>query len=140
MAAVAIKTGKELVPDVKRQREVLAPTGFGVLRLREEVALELCEGIIDLSAAFFNVSSKELRQSGRTPYPASRVRQVAMYVAHVGLRLSPTEIGRGFGRDRKTVLHACQVIEDMRDDPDFDNVVAQMERVATVALRHRIGR
>jgi hypothetical protein len=50
------------------------------------------------------------------------------------------EVGRGFGRDRKTVQHACHVIEDMRDDPDFDHIVAQTERVAAIALRNRIPR
>ncbi len=43
-----------------------------------------------------------------------------MYVAHVTLRLSMADIGRGFGRDRTTVVYACHLIEDLRDDDDFD--------------------
>lgn len=48
-------------------------------------------------------------------------------------------MGRGFGRERTTVLHACHLIEDMRDDEDFDGIVAMAERVAGAALRHRSG-
>ncbi len=106
---------------------------------RDEIALELCECLIDIVAALFTVSSKELRKAGRTVEPVSRVRQIAMYVAHVVLRLTQGEVGRGFGRDRTTVVHACKVIEDMRDDPEFDRVVAVVERVADAAFRARPG-
>jgi chromosomal replication initiation ATPase DnaA len=53
--------------------------------------------------------------------------------------LSMSEVGRGFGRDRTTVLHACHLIEDMRDDEEFDAIVAMAERVARAALRYRDG-
>ena len=106
---------------------------------RDEIALELCECLIDIVAALFAVSSKELRKAGRPVEPVSRVRQIAMYVAHVVLRLTQGEVGRGFGRDRTTVVHACKVIEDMRDDPEFDRVVAVVERVADAAFRARPG-
>lgn len=102
-----------------------------------ERALELCEGLIDIAAALFNVSGKELRQGGRTTLGVARVRQIAMYVAHVTLRLKMVDIGRGFGRDRTTVMHACHLVEDLRDDEDFDRVVAVTERVAMAALCKR---
>jgi hypothetical protein len=106
---------------------------------RDEVALEVCEGLIDIAAALFSVPSKELRKPGRTAVPVSRVRQIAMYVAHVVLRLTMGEVGAGFGRDRTTVLHACQVIEDMRDNPEFDRAVLMIERIASAAFRNRLG-
>ncbi|MVA99857.1 chromosomal replication initiator DnaA [Nitratireductor sp. CAU 1489] len=93
--------------------------------------------MIDIAAAIFGVSSKELRRPGRTALAVARVRQIAMYVAHVVLGLSMSEVGRGFGRDRTTVLHACHLIEDMRDDEEFDTIVAMAERVARAALRYR---
>ena len=104
---------------------------------RQERCLEICEGMIDLTAALFNVCSKELRKSGRTAAGVGRVRQIAMYVAHVSLGLTMNEIGRGFGRDRTTVLHACHLIEDMRDDIDFDRIVQTAERVAIAAFVNR---
>jgi chromosomal replication initiation ATPase DnaA len=106
---------------------------------RDELALELCEGMIDITAALFNVSSKEIRKPGRTTLGVSRVRQVAMYVAHVVLRLNMTDIGRAFGRDRTTVMYACHLIEDLRDDDDFDRIITMTERVALAAFGNRLG-
>jgi chromosomal replication initiation ATPase DnaA len=104
---------------------------------REEEVMELCEGMIDVTAALFNVSSKEMRRTGRTAIDVSRVRQIAMYVTHVVLGLSMMEVGKGFQRDRTTVLHACHLIEDMRDDGEFDGIVGMTERVAVAAFRNR---
>ena len=106
---------------------------------RDEQILELCEGMIDITAALFNVSSKEMRKPGRSSLGVSRVRQVAMYVAHVVLRLSMNDIGRAFGRDRTTVLYACHLVEDLRDDTDFDRIITMTERVALAAFGNRVG-
>jgi chromosomal replication initiation ATPase DnaA len=62
-----------------------------------------------------------------------------MYVAHCTLGLTMTDIGTGFGRDRTTVLHACHLIEDMRDDIEFDRIVTTFERVALAAFGNRYG-
>lgn len=105
----------------------------------DEAVLARCDCVIDLAAAFFNVPGKELRRSGRCADDVSRVRQIAMYVAHVVLGLSMGEVGRGFGRDRTTVMHACHTIEDLRDDEDADAIVVRMERVVAAAFRgHRL--
>lgn len=101
---------------------------------KEERAMAVCEAVIDLSAALFNVSGRELRRPGRTAADISRVRQVAMYVTHVLLGLSMGDVGRGFGRDRTTVLHACHLIEDLRDDEEFDRLVTMTERVVAAAF------
>ena len=37
-------------------------------------------------------------------------------------------------RDRTTVGHACQVVEDRRDEPAFDAFVATLERLAAGIL------
>lgn len=57
-------------------------------------------------------------------------RQVAMYLAHVTFGLTLTAVGRAFGRDRTTVSHACALIEDARDDPDFDRTLELLESIA----------
>ena len=106
--------------------------------LREERVIEVCEAMIDICSALYNVSGKELRQTGRTANDVSRVRQIAMYVTHVSLGVSMQEVGRGFFRDRTTVRHACHLVEDMRDDVDFDRTIAVTERVALAAFRHRL--
>ena len=104
---------------------------------REEQALELCEAMIDVAAAMFNVSSKDIRKSGRSSLGVTRVRQVAMYVAHVVLKLNMSDIGKAFGRDRTTVLYACHLIEDLRDDDDFDRIITTTERIAAAAFGGR---
>lgn len=113
-----------------RDRRWLSP-------IADERSIDLCECTMDIMAALFDVSGSDLRRPGRSTTSISRVRQIGMYVAHVVLRLNMSEVGRGFGRDRTTVQHACHLIEDMRDDPDFDGVVLTAERVATAALRGR---
>jgi hypothetical protein len=107
---------------------------------RDEMAMEVCESLIDIASALFSLPSKELRKVGRAANSISRVRQVAMYVAHVGLGLSMSDVGRGFARDRTTVAYSCQTIEDLRDDPEFDRIVSMFERVALVAFASRLGR
>ena len=111
-----------------------APRFFNNGARRGENVVEKCEGMIELSAALFGVSVRELLSPRRSSVSVSRVRQIAMYVTHVALQLNMTEIGRGFCRDRTTVMHACHLIEDMRDDPDFDRLVALVERTAIAAF------
>ena len=65
---------------------------------------------------------------------ACHVRQIAMYVCHVALRMSLSDIGGAFGRDRTTVAHACHVVEDRRDDVAFDDFVAAVERIAVAVF------
>ena len=106
--------------------------------LREERVIETCDCVIEIAAAIFNLPSRELRQPGRCADAISRVRQIAMYVTHVVLGLSMTEIGKGFGRDRTTVMHACHLVEDLRDDDDFDQIIARAEHIVTAAFRGRM--
>ncbi len=103
----------------------------------DEHVFDLCEGTIDIVAALFNVSSKEIRRPGRSYPDIARIRQIAMYVAHVSLSLSMRDVGNGFARDRTTVLHACHLIEDLRDDPEFDRTILMVERVVQAALANR---
>ena len=102
------------------------------------MALEVCEGMTDLAAALFDMSGKKLRCPGRSAADVARVRQIAMYVAHVTLGLTMKDVGLGFGRDRTTVLHACHVVEDLRDDIEFDRSVQTLERVAKAAFSMRL--
>ena len=101
----------------------------------DEEAIAWCDGVIDLVGAVFNVPTRELRRAGRTGLQAAQVRQIAMYVAHVELQLTMRQVGLGFQRDRTTVLHACHLVEDMRDDMEFDRIVAHVERVVVASFK-----
>lgn len=106
----------------------------GLLAGHEDRIAIACDGVIDIAAALFNVSGRELRSPARSVQSVSRVRQIAMYITHVVLGLSMREVGDGFGRDRTTVLYACHQIEDLREDEEFDDIVARVEQVVTVAF------
>lgn len=56
---------------------------------------------------------------------------MAMYLAHVAFRLSFTQVGQLFGRDRTTVAHACGVIEDLRDDQIIDRALTVLADALT---------
>lgn len=115
-----------------------AAVGPAAPKRRDELAMALCEGMIDIAAALFTVSSKALRQRGRSAMGIARVRQIAMYTAHTSLGVSMKDVGRAFGRDRSTVAHACKVVEGLRDDKEFDRLLAVTENVAVAAFRHRL--
>ncbi|HSO46646.1 MAG TPA: helix-turn-helix domain-containing protein, partial [Rhizobiaceae bacterium] len=69
------------------------------------------------------------RGSGDT----ARARQMAMYLLHTSISASYGEVARAFRRDRTTVSHACRLIEDMRDDPRHDALLASLEAVLVPA-------
>jgi hypothetical protein len=104
-----------------------------------EATVAKCDAVIDITAALFDVPGRELRRSGRSTADINRARQIAMYVAHVVLRVSMRDVGLGFGRDRTTVVHACHLIEDLRDDAEFDGVVTTVERVTKAAFPWVLG-
>ncbi len=124
---------KEWEPD--RTEKCSPPIEMDLARLpRAERISVACDGVIDIASALFGVSGKELREPGRSVLSISRVRQIAMYVTHVELGISMKDVGEGFGRDRTTVLHACHQIEDLRDDVEFDGIVATMEKIVAAAF------
>lgn len=115
--------------------DAACPPATPASRTTGEDAFEACDCLIDLAAAFFDIPGRELRRPGRSADDITRVRQIAMYVAHVMLGLSMSDIGKAFARDRTTVMHACHLIEDMRDDIAVDAVVSRMERLVQAALQ-----
>ena len=131
------KPAKPEKPD-KRDRRDRREKG-PVLRIfpsasHRDHVMAVCDGVIDIAATLFNVSGKDLRSAGRSTLAVSRVRQIAMYVAHVTLGFTMANVGQGFGRDRTTVLHACHQIEDLREDEEFDDIVARVEQVVAAAF------
>jgi len=63
---------------------------------------------------------------GRAAVAAAR--QLAMYLTHVLLSRSLSDVGRLFGRDRTTVAYACAAMEDLRDDGAFEAEIESIER------------
>ena len=74
------------------------------------------------------VSLRDLMQAGRGSGNASHTRQMAMYLCHVLLRRTQEQLGELFGRDRRTVSHACAAIESQREaDRKLDRELAAFE-------------
>ncbi len=104
-----------------------------------EKRAQICEAVLDLCSALFNVSGHDLRQANRCSQGIARVRQIAMYLCNTTLGVSLTEIGKALCRDRTTVSHAVQLIEDLRDDSEFDAIMEQVERVTRIAFVGEAG-
>jgi chromosomal replication initiation ATPase DnaA len=85
--------------------------------------------LLSLVARDKNVPVRLLLHHSRCRASVAATRQLAMYLMHVALGRSLTDVGRMFGRDRTTVSHACARIEDMRELPRFDADVTRLEDV-----------
>lgn len=83
----------------------------------------------DIVANVFGVEAGLLRLATRGRAKVALARQVAMYVAHVGYGLSLTQVGEVFDRDRTTVAHACAVVEQRREDKEFDEAIVLIETI-----------
>ena len=130
--ALPVRTVVEALP---LWRGHVPPPGTGVSR---KTAQRLCDAAMLATSAAFALPLCELAApTRRSPY-AAFARQSAMYLAHVAFGLSYSEIGRGFRRDRTTAAYACRLVEDWRDDPAVDMVLASLEN-ACGALRHRLA-
>ncbi len=83
--------------------------------------------LVRMVARSHGVTAKELFNHSRSTAPIAATRQLAMYLMHVLLSRSLTEVGRFFHRDRTTVSYACRTVEDMRDLADFDKETSILE-------------
>lgn len=79
-----------------------------------------------LTAFALGMKTEAVLGGGRGSPAVSRARHIAMYLLRAGLGMSLARVAGAFGRDRSTVAYACQVIEDLRDDPDFDIWIEQL--------------
>ncbi|WP_417407868.1 helix-turn-helix domain-containing protein [Hoeflea sp.] len=77
---------------------------------------------------FAAACERDLPEGAARRRPRCHMRQIAMYLSHVVLSLPYQSIATAFGRDRTTVMHACAVVEDRRDDAAYDRFVEQCER------------
>ncbi|WP_424993550.1 helix-turn-helix domain-containing protein [Oceaniradius stylonematis] len=99
-----------------------------------EEAVAVCDGLIDLIAVLFSVSGRHLRSPKRHGRAIARVRQIGMYIAHTTLGMRMVDVATGFGRNKSTVMYACHLVEDMRDDLEFNQIVARVEQIVRAAF------
>ena len=94
----------------------------------ETVGADNCDVVIALVSSEKRVPPRLLTHPYRCRNTASQARQLAMYLSHVALGRSLAEVGSAFQRHRTTVSHACAMIEELREDPQFDAEVSRLER------------
>jgi len=87
----------------------------------------LAQAIGEIVVKAFKGNDVGLWDAGRGDASIALLRQISMYLSHVVCGLNFTEIGTAFKRDRTTVSHACCVVEDRRDDLNFDEVLDTLE-------------
>jgi hypothetical protein len=87
----------------------------------------LCRIGAAVAGGAFRVDPQELAAATRRRKRVAWTRQAAMYHIHVGFGIDFTATGRGFGRDRTTVRHACALIEGARDAEPLDRALDQLE-------------
>lgn len=94
------------------------------LNLTQEHRHRCARVAIDIAISnVFGIGSEGLWHCTRGVKDVAEARQVAMYLAHVCCRMTLTEVGAMFGRDRTTVAHACLKVECRRDNPAFDRAL-----------------
>ncbi len=82
--------------------------------------------VMDLVALATGVPSPQIRCETRSHARAARARQIAMYLAYIAFQWPLVRVGQAFGRDRTTAGYACRLVEELRDDRQFD---AKLERL-----------
>lgn len=112
-----------------------------VLLLRDEGLLQArCRHVEACIAMVFAIPHHAIRCTTRGKAGVARARQVAMYLSHTSLALSLTQVGHLFERDRTTVGHACRLVEDLRDDRDFDQLIACLEKAVRAGSTESLER
>jgi chromosomal replication initiation ATPase DnaA len=88
---------------------------------------ERAHALIKCISALRRIPLYDLLDDQRGLAAVCETRQLAMYLVHVVLSRPQDEVGRLFGRQRSTVAHACQVIEDQREAPEIEREIARIE-------------
>src|SRR5262249_43308997 len=113
------RTCEYILPQPKRVRSK-------PVRISDQFVRQMLEQAV---SGVFMVEVADIWSDTRGRPRVAFARQVAMYLAHVACGLNLTEVGHVFSRDRTTVAHACNVVEDLRDDFRFDRSLELLEGV-----------
>lgn len=109
-------------------------------RTQEELRHRRARLAIDVAISnVFGIGSEGLWHGTRGVRDVAEARQVAMYLAHVCCRMTLTEVGVMFRRDRTTVAHACLKVEYRRDDPIFDRALDVLSWALPTLVMREVG-
>lgn len=89
--------------------------------------------VAEVVALATGVPANDIQARGRRQIDVVQARRIAMYLAYVIFQWPLERVGAAFGRDRTTAGAACRVVEDLRDDPEFDARVERLEACLRLA-------
>ena len=95
--------------------------------------MELAMRLVSIT---YTVPLDELFSPTRRKAKVAFARQVAMYLVHVGMGMNLSQVAKLFKRDRSTAAHACRLIEDFRDNEEFDELVDLLEKTLRTLYHH----
>ncbi len=113
--------------DVRTGAELRGRARGNAAKLDATEGESACRFIESLVSVVLGVHASQLSSDRRGPAAVAVARQAAMYLAHVCLGMCLSRVGEQFGRDRTTVAYACARMEDRRDNPYVDRVLACLE-------------
>jgi len=89
--------------------------------------------VVKLVSVLDRVPVRDLHRVSRGKAVVCLSRQKAMYLMHTVFSSPYHKVAEFFSRDRTTIAHACRLVEDMRDDEDFDKQLEAMENLLVSA-------
>ena len=83
----------------------------------------------------FGVDAEDLTRSGskRGGRTLVMARQIAIYLCRTVFNISAARVARVFNRHHSTVVHACEQIENYREDPRLDRHIQKLEDFLALA-------
>jgi chromosomal replication initiation ATPase DnaA len=93
-----------------------------------------CRTVRAVAARAAAIPVRALEEPGRGPAGLTRLRRLSIYLAHVELGLPAAAVARAFQRSRRSVAHACRLVEDQRDNRAFDVQITALAAAARAEL------
>jgi chromosomal replication initiation ATPase DnaA len=91
------------------------------------------ELVIKVVSVLERTDIRQFKAQSRGKADICLARQIAMYLMHTVFSCPYHRIAAYFNRDRTTISHACRLVEDLRDQEEFDKRLETMENLLTSA-------
>lgn len=132
------QTGVSLIrkdTNVKQKITRLHKHNAGIASITKSGDKLLATFVNQMAASAFELTSERLLRVDRGNARATRARQISIYLMHTVLSFPLIKIARIYKKDRTTIGHACRVIEDLRDNPAFDDRILELEETVQTVLK-----
>ena len=104
--------------------------------LRQQAQYNL---ILSYVAAAHHIRPEFLLAASRGSKHLSEARQTTNYLAHIVYGMNFTDIGHLAARDRTSIAHGCNRVEDLRDEPHRDRILHFAELALQLSFANSWG-